>query len=274
VSTLERTEIIQRGPAEAVAALFDIDVPDLDSAGVPLLWHWAYLLDRPRQRDLGPDGHPREGIPSPPGPDRRRMFAGGSVRRHALLRVGQEATRRTRVVSTAQKQGRAGALTFTTIEHEIVQGGRVVVLDRQDIVYLDAVPSASTPASGASVEDPSPSWPIPTDAVFLFRFSAITYNAHRIHYDEQYARETEGHPALVVHGPLQALAMAVACTRDADPSGPDEFTYRLLAPLYCGQGLHVRSQSQPDGSRTGSVTDGSGRTTASSTWRAQPDPPR
>lgn len=122
-----RTELLLRGPAQALGGLLDVPVPDLDTDGLPLLWHWIYLLDRPRQAELGLDGHPVMGaLPAPPDPG-RRMWADGRVRSSARLRCGQTATRRSRVLSIQDKPGRSGPLTFVTVGHEIVQRGRVVV---------------------------------------------------------------------------------------------------------------------------------------------------
>jgi 3-methylfumaryl-CoA hydratase len=117
-----RTELLLAGPAQALGGLLDVPVPDLDTDGLPLLWHWIYLLDRPRQADLGPDGHPvRSALPAPPGPGRRRMWAGGRVRTSARLCCGQTATRRSRVLSIQNRPGRSGPLTFVTVGHEDLQ---------------------------------------------------------------------------------------------------------------------------------------------------------
>src|SRR3954449_11027940 len=133
----ERTEMLLPEPARALGALLDVRVPDLGlGEGLPLLWHWLYLLDRPAQADLGPDGHPVRGtVPVPPGPGLRRMWAGGEIRLHSPLRVGEPAERRTSLLSTHDKEGRTGRLTFVAVGHEITQGGRVAVRERQDLVY-------------------------------------------------------------------------------------------------------------------------------------------
>jgi 3-methylfumaryl-CoA hydratase len=125
---VERSELLLPGPAQALGALLDVPVPDLDTEGLPLLWHWVYLLDRPAQADLGPDGHPVRGtLLAPPGPGRRRMWAGGQVRMSGSLRCGETATRRSRVLSVNDKQGRSGPLTFVVLRHEVLQLGQVVV---------------------------------------------------------------------------------------------------------------------------------------------------
>ncbi|MFC0527652.1 FAS1-like dehydratase domain-containing protein [Phytohabitans kaempferiae] len=264
----ERTEIILPGPAHAFAALLGVDPPDLDAGeGLPLLWHWLYLLERPAQADLGPDGHPVRGaVPAPPAPGLRRMWAGGQVRTLAPLRCGEAATRRSRTVSTVEKMGRSGRLVFVAVDHEIRQADQVVVQERQDIVYRE--PRGTTVAAEP---DPAPSplteedWSVEVTPTLLFRFSALTYNAHRIHYDRDYARTAEGYPGLLTHGPLQALAMAEAArTRGLVRDQHLTYEYRLDAPLFDHQGLVVRATRHGDDVLT-SVRDLAGRQTAHGT---------
>ena len=269
----ELTELITPGPAEALAGL--LGVPPADEA-LPLLWHWVYLLDRPPQAILGADGHPaRDAIPSPPGPGLRRMFAGGRVSQHGPLRIGAEATRRTWQASSARKQGRSGPLHFITVRSEISQDGRVVITEEQDLVYREPTGGAPAPAADgtsapASAPDPQPppdgqappagarDWLVEVNPVLLFRFSALTYNAHRIHYDRDYAR-AEGYPGLLVHGPLQALLMA-ELARPELPARCD-YSYRLVAPLFDGQGLIVSATADADAVRV-RARDSAGCTTA------------
>lgn len=242
-------ELISPEPARALAGLLGVPAPGLD---LPPLWHWVYLLDRPAQADLGPDGHPVRGtVLAPPGPDRRRMWAGGRVRILGSVHIGLEATRRTAVTATVAKEGRSGPLTIVTVTHEISQYGRTVVVDEQDIVYRG--PSGSLPVLAAAEVAAAPGeWEIETSPALLFRFSALTYNGHRIHYDREYAR-SEGYPGLVVHGPLQALAMAWL----SRPIGPGVFSYRLVGPLFDFQGLRASAAA---------VRDRTGRPTATGRW--------
>ena len=267
---VERTETLVPGPARALGALLDVSVPDLDNgAGLPLLWHWLYLLERPAQADLGPDGHPVRGtIPAPPEAGRRRMWAGGHVRTAGSLRCGEAATRRSRVESVQDKHGRSGRLTFVTVHHQILQRGSVVIDERQDIVYRDAVPSPGS-ADASSEEKPivppaDSEWAIEVSPTLLFRFSALAYNAHRIHYDRDYARDVEGYPGLLTHGPLQALTMAEAARAAGWHEGDRSFGYRLLSPLFDFQGMVVGARPQQDTVVT-AVRDLHGRETAAGT---------
>ncbi len=282
---IERTEVLVPGPAEALANMLQVAMPDVQSGpGLPLLWHWVYLLERPPQGDLGPDGHPaRGGIPVPPGPGRRRMWAGGRVRTLGVLRCGEPATRRTSILRSADKQGRTGPMTFVTVGHTIIQGGQAVVEEEQDIVYREAAApgtGASAPPSGPSharSETPPPTresapigpndWEVEVSPSLLFRYSALTYNAHRIHYDRDFARDVDGYAGLVVHGPLQATLMAEAARQlGLAGSPPQAFDYRLLSPLLEHEGLVVSASATDDGVAT-AVRDWTGRQTAAGTLR-------
>jgi len=265
---IERTETLLPQPARALGALLNVPVPDLEhGAGLPLLWHWIYLLDRPAQADLGPDGHPIRGVlPAPPGPGLRRMWAGGRVKARGSLSCGEPATRRTSVLSVQDKRGRSGPLTFVVVGHQILQRDRVVIDEQQDIVYRAAtspgLPTA-VPAESPVVPAADGEWTIEVSPTLLFRFSALTYNAHRIHYDRDYARNAEGYPGLLTHGPLQALAMAEA-GRAAGCSGDQDFRYRLISPLFDHQGMVVSAAGDQDATVT-AVRDRYGRQTAAGT---------
>jgi 3-methylfumaryl-CoA hydratase len=284
---IERTETLAVGPAYALGGLLDVPVPDLaGGAGLPLLWHWCYLLDRPAQADLGPDGHPVRGaLPAPPAPGLRRMWAGGRVRASGVLRCGEPATRLTRVLSMTGKVGRTGPMTFVVVGHQIVQRDQVVVDEEQDIVYrgpgaAGSAAAAAGPDAAAEAAEP-PVVPagdgeraIPVSPTLLFRFSALTYNAHRIHYDRDFARDVEGYPGLLTHGPLQALAMAEAAraAEGADPAASAlpwrerSFEYRLVSPLFDHQGMVVSAVPGAAATDT-AVRDLHGRQTARGTLR-------
>ena len=256
----EVTELITPGPAEALAGL--VGVEGTPFVELPLLFHWVYLLDRPPTFTLGPDGHQAVGgMPVPPGPGLRRMFAGGRAWRHGPLRIGAEATRRTWQASSVVKEGRTGPLHFVTVRTEISQGGEVVAAEEQDLVYREPAGEAGPAAApGAPVPAGDGDWVVGVDPVLLFRYSALTYNAHRIHYDRDYAR-SEGYPGLLVHGPLQALLMAELARRSGRLAVPSEYSYRLVSPLYDDQGLVVSAAPDGDAVRV-SCRDRFGRTTA------------
>jgi len=226
-----RTELITSEPSEALANLLGTDIP---SHELPTLWHWIHLLERRPHADLGPDGHPTFGIPAPPGPGRKRMFAGGRVSTHAPLVFGQPATRTTWVAGTREKRGRTGPLTFVTVRNEYTQGGRLCIVDENDIVYR--TPGFSIAMQAGTLRDqpaPSPRQPALTltaDEALLFRFSALTYNAHRIHYDHNWVHQ-EGYSDLIVHGPLQALMMGELIRRCGDGLVGKELAYRLVSPM-------------------------------------------
>lgn len=245
VEQVERTEPILPGPAEAMAALFDLPLPSVDQP-LGLCWQWAYLLDRPATRDLGRDGHPaRNVVPSPPGPGRRRMWAGGRMRMGAGLRLGDPATRRTRVESSIDKTGRTGALTIVTVKHHYLVGDELALEEWQDLVYRDESKTSLPPAPSDPLERFDDDWDVATSSTLLFRFSALTYNGHRIHYDREYAQTVEGYPGLVVHGPIQALLMAQhARHRLGDPRPGDEFEYRLVSHVFDDEGIVI--QALPD----------------------------
>jgi 3-methylfumaryl-CoA hydratase len=226
-----RTELITPEPSEALANLLGTDMP---SDELPPLWHWVHLLEKRPQADLGPDGHPTFGIPAPPGPGRKRMFAGGRVSTHAPLIFGEPATRTTWVADTTEKRGRTGPLTFVTVRNEYTQRGRLCIVDENDIVYR--TPGSSIAMQAGTLRDqpaPSPRQPALTltaDEALLFRFSALTYNAHRIHYDHNWVHQ-EGYSDLIVHGPLQALMMGELIRRCGDGLVGKELAYRLVSPM-------------------------------------------
>lgn len=266
VDDVVRTEVIGHEQAEALANLLGTQVPE---HSLPPLWHWTYLLERRPHADLGPDGHPTFGIPAPPGPGRKRMFAGGTVATYGELVFDRPATRTTRVAATREKQGRTGPLTFVTVRNEYVQDSRTLVVDENDIVYRSSdsqVPAVSGPAVGADPRPASkPSLTLTVDEALLFRFSALTYNAHRIHYDHAWARN-EGYTDLVVHGPLQALMMGELFRQAGAGLVGRTFSYRLVSPMVGPQTFTVAAAE--DGLDAGAeVRDANNTTTALSTVR-------
>jgi 3-methylfumaryl-CoA hydratase len=200
---------VTRFPIAALAATLDRDDP-APAAGDPLpaLWHWLYFLPTARQSALGPDGHPSRGGFLPAVPLPRRMWAGGRFTFHQPLRVDELITRTSTVQDVTIKQGRNGALCFVLVKHEVSGSNGLALVEEHDIVYRD------NPQPG---EAPATPRPVRTDGVWqreirpsdpmLFRYSALTFNSHRIHYDRRYVTETEGYPGLIVHGPLIATLL-------------------------------------------------------------------
>jgi len=275
LTVARRTEVISPESAEALAGILDIQAPAAAGHPLPPLWHWIYLLPRPPQSQLGPDGHPTRGIPEPPGPGRARMFAGGRVTTHRELRFAEPATRTTGVLRSVDKQGKSGRLTFVTVRSDIEQTGELVIAEEQDIVYRrggsSLTPTVAAPAgSERDLENTRrASLSLDVDEVLLFRFSALTYNAHRIHYDRDYAT-TEGYPDLVIHGPLQALLMGEAMRRSGAPMLGREFAYRLVAPTFGVQRLAATAWRQESGVAA-QVRDQAGTVTATSNLTAVPE---
>lgn len=239
------TDVISRHQVQQLAATLNIQEQFGDGDPLPLLWHWVFFLDWPPTAELGADGHPREGHFLPPIPHRRRMFAGGRVTVDEPLRIGDTVERESTVVSTEIKHGRSGEMLFVTVRHLYRHDDAVRVVEEQDLVYRSD-PGASTRFNRADepMEPPTAPWwsaPAP-DPVLLFRFSALTGNAHRIHYDEAYTTGTEGYPGLVVHGPLLAIYLSELVRARA---AVGEFAFTLRRPVFVGD--HFRVEGRPEG---------------------------
>ncbi|MGU3500101.1 FAS1-like dehydratase domain-containing protein [Mycobacterium sp. C31M] len=242
---LSSTEVVDADIAARFAVTLDLDITVADGDPLPPMWHWFYFTEFPPTADLGADGHPRDGHFLPPIPHRRRMFAGARLQIHEPMRLGQSATRRSEVVTTKVKQGKTGELLFVTVRNEFSQDDRVHMTEEQDLVYRSDS-GAATPF--VKVDDPLEAPRTPwvsepkTHPALLFRFSALTANAHRIHYDQQYTTTVEGFPGLVVHGPLLALYMSeLARTQSDRPL--QSFDFRLSKPVFVGD--PIRAQGTP-----------------------------
>ncbi len=197
---------------------------------------------------LGRDGHPRTGIFLPHLPLPRRMWAGGRILRHAPLAEGETVTRISTIEDVTFKTGRSGQLGFVTVRHLYQVGGITRIDERQDIVYReDPVPGAPAPRLPEAGPWPdAKAWDITTTPTLLFRYSALTFNGHRIHYDLPYAREVEGYDGLVVHGPMQAIWMQNLAATILGRA-PKAFDYRGAAPLICGQPVCVEASEVEGG---------------------------
>jgi 3-methylfumaryl-CoA hydratase len=249
---VETTDAIDPWPTAALSALLDLPATAAaEGEPLPPLWQWLYFLDHPRRSELGDDGHPAAGHFLPPLPERRRMFAGGRLRVHAPIRVGDRIERRTELVDVTPKSGRSGEMVFTTTRHEFRRAGELLAVEEQDIVYRSQPAGAARAPVPPSAPEPEPAarWrlELPTDPALLFRFSALTYNTHRIHYDQPYATGVEGYPGLVVHGPLLALLLLEIPRRERPDAAVVEFGFRLSRPAFAG--TPVVATGDPDGDR-------------------------
>jgi 3-methylfumaryl-CoA hydratase len=220
--------------AQAAHAMLDESGPQVAAGDeLPLPWHWFHFLPRAPQSMLDVDGHPQRGGFLPPIPYPRRMFAGARLTVHQPLRMGLPALRESTICDVKMKSGKSGSLAFVTVAQRFSQGGVLCLEEEQDIVYRE--PGARVPAPVAR-ELPAPpegSWArtLQPDTRLLFRFSALTFNAHRIHYDRAYASDVEGYPGLVVHGPLTA-ALLLQLVRQSTPRPVRAFSFRGVAPLF------------------------------------------
>jgi 3-methylfumaryl-CoA hydratase len=222
--------------AEELRVTLDREGPPFrDGDPAPLAIHWCLAPSMAAQSRLGPDGHPARGDFLPPVPLPRRMWAAGRLEFFDPLRVGDAVERQSRIADVAIKEGRSGRLCFVAIDHEISTARGLALKERHDIVYRDA-PAADAPQPGPSREPPrQPKWSDKkcADAVMLFRYSAVTFNGHRIHYDRQYVTQVEGYPGLIVHGPLQATLL-VEFAASIRAARPRAFCFRALSPLFDG----------------------------------------
>ncbi|MGD9711822.1 MAG: MaoC family dehydratase N-terminal domain-containing protein [Thermomicrobiales bacterium] len=210
---------------------------------LPILWHWLYFLPTPNCAETAEDGLPiRAGSLAAWA---RVMFAGARIRQFQPLRLGEPASCHERVEKAVRKQGRSGLLTFVTTRNEISQNGFSCLVEEQNYVFIDKqMVSANQLPQNGDIPDADLHLDISPDSVLLFRFSALTYNAHRIHYDESYARE-EGYPGVVVHGPLTALLLG-ELARKAATNPATEFEFRTLEPLFVNSQIRLRGRGESD----------------------------
>jgi len=230
-----REEVISEFPAQAAAAMLDLDGARMTHGNpLPPLWHWFYFLPMAARSQIDIDGHPKRGGFFPPVALPRRMFAGARTKFHQPITIGEPAAREGEILNVAEKSGKAGRLVFVTVRYRFKQGGGVRIEEEQDIVYKEPGPSIPGPVPLESLPDvPAGTWveDVRPDTVLLFRFSALTFNAHRIHYDRPYALQEEGYPGLVVHGPLTAVMLA-GLTLEKSGKRIDRFTFQGRAPLF------------------------------------------
>lgn len=246
--TEQGQDVLHATPARALALTLDRpDVEIVDGGRLPELWHWLYFLPLVPTSGLGVDGHPKRGGFLPPVALERRMWAGGRLRFHHDLHVGEPVTRESEIVSIAAKQGKAGPMVLLTVRRTITSPAGVAVEEEQDIVYLAKPTSPAAPPPDpvpASVEWTDSQ---PVDPVLLFRFSALTFNSHRIHYDLPYATEQESYAGLVVHGPLQALLLMESARRHHPGKHVATYAFRAARPVFAHDRLSLSGWTEPDG---------------------------
>lgn len=238
-------------PFAALSATLDRAV-DRPPAGtfLPPLWHWLYFLPLYRQSGVGPDGHAKRGDFLPPVPLPRRMWAGSQLQFHAPLRIGDRIHRISTIADVTEKSGRTGPLVFVRVRHEIRAGDEEApaIVEFQDIVYRDAAKpgdAAPPPTSAPSQARWHKRW-IPDD-VLLFRYSALTFNGHRIHYDRRYVTEVEGYPGLVVHGPLIATLLLDLLRSEVPDAVLSRYEFRAVRPLFDLAPFDVCGEPSADG---------------------------
>ena len=249
--TERRADLVTPAPLTMLSATLDRDDPEpVAGAEVPPLWHWLYFLPVAPQSQIGPDGHPRRGGFLPPVPQPRRMWAGGRLAFEHPLRVGDEITRVSRIADVSVKEGRSGKLVFVCVRHEISDARGVALTEEHDIVYRSAAGAAD--AAAAPQRPPiagQQAWSrsVAPDAVLLFRYSALTFNGHRIHYDRAYVTEVEGYPGLVVHGPLIATLLLDLLRRQMPDARVAAFDFRAVRPTFDLHPFAVHGKPSADG---------------------------
>jgi 3-methylfumaryl-CoA hydratase len=224
-------------PLAGLAALLDRDTPPWRAGEVPPLGHWLFFLNRARQSQIDVDGHPKRGGFLPPIELPRRMWAGSRLEFLAPIATGAAITRRSTIAGVERKSGASGEMVFLTVHHEIASAGSVAIKEEQDIVFRGAAKpgEAAKPGDRALAAD----WTrtVIPDITQLFRFSALTFNAHRIHYDRDYARDVEGYPGLVVQGPFTAMLLMDHYLRRSPTARVARFSFRARRPHFEGRPL-------------------------------------
>lgn len=234
--TESRSDVIASWPAKALAATLDRDDPDpVEGDALPLGWHWLYFLDARRASEIGTDGHPKRGSFMPPVALPRRMWAGGRVEFQRPLRIGETARRESEIIKVEEKAGASGKLVFVTVRHTYSNADTIAIVEEQDIVYREAAKAGDAPPPGKQAPATA-GWnrQVVPDTVLLFRYSALTFNSHRIHYDNDYATGEEHYSGLVVHGPLQTTLLLDLCRTNADEP-VKRLEYRAMHPLFGGK---------------------------------------
>ena len=234
--TENASDVVGPTPYAALAATLD-RAGGRPAVGTPLppLWHWLYFLPLYAQANVGPDGHAERGEFLPPVALPRRMWGGSQFEFSRTLRVGDAITRRSTIVDVTEKTGRSGALVFVKVRHEIHRGDDAApaLVEFHDVVYREApIPGSPAPQPTPAPERSSWQHTITPDPVLLFRYSALTFNGHRIHYDRSYVTGVEAYPGLVVHGPLIATLLLELLQRELPHAEVSRFQFKAMRPLF------------------------------------------
>ncbi|WP_233887993.1 FAS1-like dehydratase domain-containing protein [Paraburkholderia flagellata] len=242
------TDLISPAAASALGATLDCSTVFRNGEPLPPMWHWLYFWTPAPQADLGTDGHPQKGGFLPDLGLPRRMAAGGRITFISPLTIGSQAERVSRVTSVEHKEGRSGRLAFVTVEHKINVAGTTAIREEQDIVYRElAQPGQLQPKPTPAPDGAEWERAIAPTEVMLFRYSALTFNGHRIHYDGDYARDVEGYPDLVVHGPLIATLLLDSVARFAPEAMVREYSFKAVRPTFLGNSFSVCGRRANDG---------------------------
>lgn len=248
LKVLVETDVVTQGAAAALHGLLNAPTaPPVEGDPLPPLWHWLAFLPRVPQDQLKEDGHPRLEGELARFNEASRMFAGSSLQFCGTARVGELLSRSSEITAIEQKEGRSGPLVFVRWRHQLFASDVPVITEEQDIVYRMGVPAWAATVDGHEPVPHTPwSWQLVISSTLLFRFSALTYNAHRIHYDRPYATSVEGYPGLVVPGPLQAVGLAELCRRLAPGRRLASFSFRALSPAFDTGPVHLRGTPTGD----------------------------
>lgn len=238
-----RTDVINEAAVAGLCAALDYPQPRAAPGdALPPVWHWLYFHEPVPTSELGVDGHPRRGGFLPPISLPRRMWAGSRIKFSAPVHVGEEVRRESLIADISHKKGRSGELVFVTLQHRLYSGDRLLLEEEQDLVYREAVAASAASTPGPAPASAQWSRQLEPDSVLLFRYSALTFNSHRIHYDRDYAVSEESYPALVVQGPLTATLLLDLLHRELPGAVVVAFDFRGVRPLFEGQVLQLQGR--------------------------------
>ena len=243
-------DLVTPAPVRALTATLDRDpIEASPGLALPPLWHWLYFLPMHRQSEIGPDGHAKRGGFLPPVPLPRRMWAGSQFEFRSPLRVGDAVRRTSTIADVTQKEGRTGKLVFVKVRHEVFANADAdaAIVEFHDIVYREAKQPGDVDPPPTAAETGAWQREIAPDDVLLFRYSALTFNGHRIHYDRKYVTEVEGYPGLIVHGPLIATLLMDLLRRQMPEADVAAFRFKAVRPTFDLHPFKVNGSPQADG---------------------------